>query len=489
MRAGGLPSRLRTKMPQYLAQRFTIDARSLAVFRASLGAVLLIDLLLRARHLTAFYTDYGVLPRHLLTQEYSSLSQASLHALNGDAWFQALLFLATAAAAFSLLLGYHSRLAAIASFLLAVSLHARNPLVLNAGDLLLTRLLFWSMFLPLGATWSIDSYRHADTDSRVTGIATAALLIQVVLVYAVNGVFKLRSPTWLEGDTVQLVLQLDTFTVLFADFLTGLPELLTALNYLWLALLLISPLLILLTGWPRTLLATLIGLMHVGMFLTMDLAVFPLVSIAGLTPFIATQTWNSGLVRLPRTHHKIERVGQKLDGLLPSIHLQTHTSIKHGARRVATVIVVIALTMVLLMNISALGYVDAPDEAEEAVEPVMVYWSLFAPDPVRTDRWYVAPAQLEGNHTVDAFHGEEVKWDQPGKAYPSARWRKYMESLRGDNELQDAFLRYLCRDWNAQHGDTVSRIELHYLTRRTTLDGPEQTQNTKVHEHNCTNLA
>lgn len=487
MRAGGLPSRLRAGIPELLAQRFTIDARSLAAFRASLGAVLLVDLLLRTRYLTTFYTDGGVLPRELLRQEYSSFSQLSLHALSGDAWFQAILFVAAGVAALMLLIGYHSRLAAITSFVLVVSLHARNPLVLNAGDLLLTRLLFWSMFLPLGATWSIDSLRRPQSERVVSGLASAALLIQVVLVYSVNGVFKLRSPTWMEGETVQLVLQLDTFTVLFADLLTGYPGLLTALNYLWIALLLASPLLILLTGWPRTVLAGLFMAMHVGMLLTMDLAVFPLVSIAGLTPFIATSTWETSKVNLTQIKNALKSFGARLDAALPVIRYPELSALRRPVRRVTTVTVAVSLTVILLMNMSVLGYVDAPREAEEAVEPVKVHWSLFAPNPLRADRWYVPVAYLEGNQSVDPFQGGEVTWNEPGEAYPSARWRKYMQSLRNDEYLQNAFGDYLCRKWNTGHRDKATQLEIYYLSRWIRLDGPGDTIKTKIHDHDCGN--
>jgi len=45
-----------------LRRRIRIDVRALAAFRVALGVVLLVDLALRARNLTAFYTDAGVLP-------------------------------------------------------------------------------------------------------------------------------------------------------------------------------------------------------------------------------------------------------------------------------------------------------------------------------------------------------------------------------------------------------------------------------------------
>ncbi|MFT4730328.1 MAG: hypothetical protein ACI9UN_004852 [Granulosicoccus sp.] len=45
---------------------FSLDFRSIALFRVLLGAFLLCDLLLRSVDLSDFYTDAGVLPRHRL---------------------------------------------------------------------------------------------------------------------------------------------------------------------------------------------------------------------------------------------------------------------------------------------------------------------------------------------------------------------------------------------------------------------------------------
>ena len=45
---------------------FSLDARSLALFRVVLGLELLYDLAIRAHSLKAFYTDSGLMPRSVL---------------------------------------------------------------------------------------------------------------------------------------------------------------------------------------------------------------------------------------------------------------------------------------------------------------------------------------------------------------------------------------------------------------------------------------
>ena len=140
-----------------VTRRFRIDTWTLAFFRICLGTLLLADLLFRARNLVVFYTDRGVLSIEALAELYPGYQFLSVHALSGAIWFQILLFLLAAIAAIAVLVGYRTRLATALSLVMLVSLQARNPMVLNAGDPLLRRLLFWSVFLPLGASWSVDA--------------------------------------------------------------------------------------------------------------------------------------------------------------------------------------------------------------------------------------------------------------------------------------------------------------------------------------------
>ena len=67
-----------------VVRRLEIDLRALAAFRIALGTLVIVDLLLRSRHLTAFYTNDGVLPLEALFSDYSSVY--SLHAVSGEAW-------------------------------------------------------------------------------------------------------------------------------------------------------------------------------------------------------------------------------------------------------------------------------------------------------------------------------------------------------------------------------------------------------------------
>ncbi|KTG09984.1 hypothetical protein AUR64_10270 [Haloprofundus marisrubri] len=500
-----LTASVRARVGSALAARFGIDTRALALFRISLGLLLVVDLALRARHLEAFYTDAGVFPLVLHAELYPIVSHLSLHALSGDLWFQALLFLVAGLCGVALLVGYRTRLALLLSFLLLVSLHARNLGVLNGGDSVLRRLLFWSLFLPLGERWSVDALRRSGSPKpqakRVASLASAALLIQVVLVYAVNAVFKLRGDLWLDGEAVRYVLSLEQFTILFADTVAQYPALLHAVDLLWLGLVIASPLLLVFSGRLRTVLVSLFVGMHLGMLLTMRIGIFPLISITALLVFLPSPAWDwltarfSGpVVRMAGRLGLASRLDQLRRRSTPTASLGSRlTALRRWTRRTARVVVAVLLAAILVWNAMAVGLVSPPGGDDPAVNPADNTWNMFAPHPPTADWWYVAPGELQSGERVDAYYLSSPVEQRPGtwEMYPSARWRKYMEGFRysDDDRSRRAFASYLCSRWNRTHDEKLTNITLSYVEQPTRFDGPEPTTQRELLVYNCSSGA
>ncbi|WP_224447195.1 HTTM domain-containing protein [Haloprofundus salilacus] len=494
---------LRAHLSTALATRFGIDTRALAALRISLGLLLLVDLLLRARSLVAFYTDAGVFPRTLLYEQYPTLSQMSIHPLSGAAWFQALLFLLAGLCALSLLLGYRTRLAVLLSFVLLVSLHARNPDVLNGGDSVLRRLLFWGLFLPLGERWSLDALRRSEARrERIAGIASAALLVQVVLVYSVNAVFKLRGDLWLDGEAVRYVLNLQQLTVLLGDTLAQFPALLRAFGWLWLAMVVASPLLLLLTGRLRTAFVSLFVGMHLGMFLTMRIGLFPLVSIAALLVFLPSSAWNRAAARLSGpAESAATRLGVpagldrlRSDGTPRVAASQRVAALRRWGARVVPAVVAVLLAAILVWNALAVGFVSMPGRGEPALDPADHTWNMFAPHPPTSDGWYVAPGELRSGKRVDAYYlSSPVGDERPDtlEMYPSSRWRKYLVDAywSGDEDVQREFAGYLCDRWNEKREGELRSVTVSYVEQPTRFDGPEPTERVELVRYNCSSGA
>lgn len=285
---------LRSRLPQM----FGVDLRTLALFRACLGAVLGADMLLRLGDARVFYSDAGVMPRTWLAL-FNDSWRLSLHTANGQTWFAVLLIVVEALAALLLVLGWRTRLATILCFVLEASLLNRNGLVLIGGDVLLCCLLFWSLFLPLGARWSVDATLNRAApaaENQHLSWASAGLLLQVMSVYFFSALLKSGSEWWPDGTAVYYALQLDMYATPLAVWLRQFPDLLGALTYFVWFLELLGPLLIFLPVLSRPLRFALMLLfmgMHLGFFLCLELGPFPFISITSLTVFAGGWIWDA----------------------------------------------------------------------------------------------------------------------------------------------------------------------------------------------------
>jgi type II secretory pathway component PulM len=498
MTAGdGVLARVRRVRSRHLG----VDTRALAALRVGLGCLLVADLLGRARDLRAFYTDFGVLPRATLAT-VSSPWRPSLHALSGDLWFQALLFAVAGVAALALALGWRTRTATVVSWLLLVSLHNRNPVVLNGGDVLLRMVLLWAVFLPLGERLSVDARRRdrAPRD-RVASLAAAGLLLQVVTMYTVNAALKLAGDRWLAGTAIRYVFSLEQFTTPLGDALAGHPTLLVALDHAWLALVTASVLLVVLRGWPRAAFAAALAGGHLSMWLTMRLGLFPFVACVALLAVLPPVVWDA-VERRARRLAADRRPLAAADRLLPALP----TSPPSGPTRERLATLAVCLVLVLALAGVVQPATTARDRMPDAADPALdaataaspavdlfrtdQYWTMFAPEPMRTDGWYVVPGRLTDGSRVDALHGGPVRWAKPDhvqRSYPNARWRKYLVNLQrpGFSAHRPGLAGHLCRRWNATHETGLAGLDLYYVEQPGRLSGPEPTERVGLESHRC----
>ncbi len=466
-------------------RRLGVDTRALAAFRVAVGCLLLADLAYRARSLRAFYTDAGAVPRSLAAALYPTLSSLSLHALSGTARFQRLLFAVAAVLAVLLVVGYRTRLVAAGSWLLLASLQFRNYLVLNGGDTVLLVALFLGLFLPLGERWSVDAVAADRAPRRrVAGFAAAALLSQVVCVYATNAVFKLRSDVWTAGVAVRYVFALDRFTVRLGDLLAAFPALLTAVNWAWLGLLVASPLLVVAADRGRTALVAAFAAAHVGMYLTMDLGFFPHAMLACLLLFLPSPVWDRLETAVGPTAAALRR---RVDS---SRFVHAGPLLPARPRRVAARLVpaVTATVLVggLLWQAGAVGAAPSPEPAP--VDPAEHSWKLFAPTLPATDGWFVVTGRLASGATVDLYPHANTSRDRPpdvAATYPGTRWRKYLTAVRADDRARRAFADYLCRRGTARHGAAVETVAVDYVRVPVRPDDPATTERVELGRYRC----
>jgi hypothetical protein len=464
----------------------TLDLRSLAALRISLGLILVFDTLLRCRDLTAHYTDAGVLSRTDLLELTADPWWISLHLAGGGWPFQSFLFLVGALAGLALILGYQTRAATVLSWVLLVSLQSRNPMVLNSGDVLLRVTLFWCIFLPWGAKWSVDGRRRVSQETQICSVGALAYVVQIALLYGFAAFSKSGEP-WRDGTAVYYALSIDQFRTTLGTFMLGFPSLLQYLTWGVVALQWMVPILLLCPMATRhTRLVAVVGLlcMHIGIGLSMHIGIFNLIAVAVTVGLLPGYVWSFKLFP-DRLRQGARNLLDFFDRRLPTLWVPQHFLPKTRAVR--------GLLSGLLLYVVMWNFGAVPLKATWIGQLFRLdqHWSMFAPNPLVEDGWYTIEGELINGKRIDLFRaGHKLSFEKPDSVawwFPNQRWRKYIMNLYDirHREHRDLFLRYLSERWNAEHRGPwqVGKARLYYTLEKTTREGSEPPKKILLREH------
>ena len=109
-----------TALYHHIKRMFSLDIRSLSIFRIIISFILFWDLFMQLQNVSVFFTDDGATPRIAL---FNNLGYIDFHALNGNLGYQLILISLAAIVYFALLIGYKTRFAIILTWLLQISDH------------------------------------------------------------------------------------------------------------------------------------------------------------------------------------------------------------------------------------------------------------------------------------------------------------------------------------------------------------------------------
>jgi predicted DCC family thiol-disulfide oxidoreductase YuxK len=238
----------------------------------------------------------------------------SLHMANGSLWFQVLLFGIAFLFAISLVLGYRTRLSMVVSWFLLISLHARNPLVLQGGDVVLRVVAFWMMFLPLNKRWSLDSLfnkTHPPIKKTYASVASIAYIVQICLLYVMTGFLKTGAAWHADGTATYYALSIDQLiTPTGAWTLAHLGPILPYLTWFVLYVEMYGAILLFIPFYTpqfRILGLTLFAILQIGFNTNMRLGLFGLIAIGSTVGILPTYFWdmvNTFFDKKIRTHAK-----------------------------------------------------------------------------------------------------------------------------------------------------------------------------------------
>ena len=432
---------------------FAIDFRSLALLRMALASISLVDLVLRARDLGAFYTDAGAFPRQAAMWYYDTRFVASLHLISGDTAVQIALFLVAATALVCLLVGYRTRTATAVAWLLLVSLHVRTPPLLHAGDTLLRLLFFWSLFLPLGARYSVDATRNTSSERPPNphlSAGSAALMLQVAMMYVFSALSKTGVEWHGQASAVHYALQLDFLVTGLGVWLRSHADLLAIMTRLIWYFELIGPVLLFVpvshTCAPMPAGARFRG--HAaGLWPGLRDRTVP-VGEPGSPPPVPAE-WVLGRSRLhPHRPPGWLTAAESAPALATAVATSCPHPSKAASRcrpvppwqpgRLANGLCLFFLLYVGAWNVASLPQVAVPipDTVRWVGELLHIEqaWDMFAPSPSKDNGWMVMPGLLNDGTEVDVYRqrlGAPV-WEKPegvGDYFKSHRWMKFLMTL------------------------------------------------------------
>ena len=443
-----------TARSTWLGRVFAIDPRSLAIYRMALGAIIVWDILFRWPIVKEMYSDQGFFTRDLCGRFFqlkfgSGWDQVfwSFYFLDGSVEWATALFSVTVILGVMLVLGIWTRWVTPILFLLLVSLHYRNPLVLSSGDMFLRMQVFWAMFLPMGRIWSVDAWRAgrkvADHLAPVVSVASAGLILQLIAMYFFTGISKLND-VWFSGDAMWYVLRLDIYIRPFGRSLLAYPMLLKLVSWATLFIEVIW-LLTLLVPWknPFFRLSNLVlyWAFHIGIAMSMSIGLFPWISMIAWLPLIPAVCWG----RVPTV----------------PVRFRAWNELAFSGRLLRTLGIFI-IGLVYLWNIG-----NIPHPATRALQPRLVeklvyrlgfdqIFQMFDRPPDRNP-WFVYEAVLADGSRVNLLTGEPVSYERPEwvrETFPGFHWRKLHRNLVSPHmeSLRQPLARYWLERWNETHG-------------------------------------
>lgn len=446
-----------------------------------------------------------MLPRADLAQLFAlSPWHWSVHSLTGSVAGQAALFCAAGVLALALTVGYRTRLATAGSWFLLVSLQNRNPMVLYGADQLLRMLLFWSIFLPLGACWSVDRARRAGSASgpmRHLSAASAAILLQVSAMYLFSGLLK-RNEAWWSGEALSHVLSFEMYARPSAEAVLQHGELLRLVTPAvpWLEMVLALALFL---PWGTARFRAVALVLLAGFHLTIEsllmTGLFQYVALTGLILFLPTRLWDrfSGVTaREHAARAEPRRSGQRLvNGAVQALVLAlfayvvawnvaglgleeywasqrsswAQEQLGRGEGRGLPILPRDAIVERRLGSFGALGRVASLHQR----------WDMF----YRTGRfeggWNAFVGTLPDGRRISLLEGGKALEGETRPEPPrtlNARGSVYLTYLRtpGMQALRDRLAAVVGRDWNRRHPElAIDRLEILFVQgagpdRRTT---------------------
>ena len=449
--------------PAWATGPFTLDVRSLACFRVALGAVVLADAVLRIRDVPLMLAPDGMFPLAALREFFGDRWTWSLAFLVDATWWGACVLAVQGLAGIALAAGAGTRVATVAAWVAVVSIVRRTAPATNAGDEWLCCLLFWGMFLPLGAAWSVDARRRGREASfpTICSPATAALVLQIAAVYLSAGTAKWNE-AWLSGSAVATALSLHDHGSAWGDALAGHVALCRLLTWGVLALELAGPCLLVATRSPavRLSLVAIFMTFHAATAVLMSIGLFAYVGLAAWLAILPTQAWAWGSGGFAG--------GAPLD----DARVRAAPQRAWESLAVAAALGVAAASFVHANTGWRARPLPAPLRAAVRLTCLSQDWGMFGDVPAQRQWVYGRGTAADGSIVDVLRNGSRLEETLPAGGYtslPHHRWHKLLWELPTPERrvFSPSVAAAIAADWNRRHAPAERLIALEIRAVRT----------------------
>ncbi len=438
----------------------TMDARPFALFRIGFGLLMLKEALYHLPLTTFFYSESGAVPMSVLRAMgfdrpvlLGSLPDAAL----------LLFFVVWVLVALGLTLGWRTRWMALLNFVCLISVMQRDPFVASGADMAQAAFGFWSLFIPMGAAYALDSRRNP-RPPQMAALPGRLFHAQIVLIYLFTALIKMEGLTWAGGSAVYLALQARMHTFPTGDWLlaNAAPDLLRLITHLTL---------LIEAGWTLLVFAPFaqpylraLGLlagagMHLGIALTMNVPNFPIIMLLSYITLLDSR-WLDALERRLGWTHPVataDVLPGGCGGVLAALVRGAGVGIRRGLQSAALLTAFVCVVWINLQNdpgmAATLQIAPIPPPLEKTLQTLELWqnWSMFAPDPLAGDVWFVLVGTGADGIARDLRTGLAPGVVRPRWWIgPDARWPKFEENLvraGPDSALLRGWGEWACRTY------------------------------------------
>jgi hypothetical protein len=280
-------------------------ARVLGLYRIIFGLIVLYSFALTAKDVTMFFSDDGLLTSKASAEAFGPNYLTLLDWIRGPWGVRAALG-AVFVSATLFTVGFHTRWSAVILYILVVSFHVRNGYVLQGGDTVIRTMLFFFMFSPAGAAFSVDrlgrrlrSPGNDLAETRFSPWAQRMMQIQVAIIYLAATCGKMLGERYRDGSAMYYMLGRLDMHLPGLEQLMNYPVVYTAMSVAAIAMEIPLPFLL----WFRATrpYASLLGVaLHAWIIVFMVIPVFGIVMIATYLAFAGEAEFDRAIARMRR---------------------------------------------------------------------------------------------------------------------------------------------------------------------------------------------